>query len=310
MLARAAEQSAKLSSVVQQIAQKRAEAESVQAAIAKIDASLPMVQETADIRRKAKEILYGNQIAYLEAQSHLIDQQNERVVQSRKLVEIEAARLALEQQLAQTKSGFERQVLSDLSDAQKKVEELSQDFIKAERKIAEQVLRAPIDGTVQQLALHTVGGVVTPAQQLITIVPADSTLEAEAMISNRDIGFVSAGQPAEIKIDTFNFTRYGLVHGKVTSVSQDSIVRDKPADKQNGGKPGGALSDSSEPAGQEFVYSARVSLDEAQMQVEDRMVALAPGMAVTVEVKTGTRRIIDYLMSPLLRHRHESFRER
>jgi membrane fusion protein, hemolysin D len=310
MLAQAAEQSAKLSSVVQQIAQKQAEAESVQAAIAKIDASLPMVQETADIRRKAKEIQYGNQIAFLEAQTRLIDQQNERLVQQRKLVEIEAARLALEQQLAQTKSGFERQVLSDLSDAQKKVEELAQDFVKAERKIEEQVLRAPIDGTVQQLALHTVGGVVTPAQQLMTIVPADSTLEAEAMISNRDIGFVSAGQSAEIKIDTFNFTRYGLVHGKVTSVSQDAIVRDKPADKQNGTKPAGALSETSEPAGQEFVYSARVSLDETQMQVEDRMVGLAPGMAVTVEIKTGTRRIIEYLMSPLLRYKQESLRER
>jgi hemolysin D len=310
MLAQAAEQSAKLSSVIQQIAQKQAEAQSVQAAIAKIDASLPMVQETADIRRKAKEIQYGNQIAFLEAQTRLVDQQNERLVQQRKLVEIEAARLALEQQVAQTKSGFERQVLSDLSDAQKKVEEFSQDFVKAERKIAEQVLRAPIDGTVQQLALHTVGGVVTPAQQLMTIVPADSTLEAEAMISNRDIGFVSAGQPAEIKIDTFNFTRYGLVHCKVTTVSQDAIVRDKPADKQNGAKPGGALSETSEPAGQEFIYSARVSLDETQMQVEDKMVALAPGMAVTVEIKTGTRRIIEYLMSPLLRYRQESLRER
>jgi hemolysin D len=172
------------------------------------------------------------------------------------------------------------------------------------------VLCAPIDGTVQQLALHTVGGVVTPAQQLMLIVPSDSKLEAEAMISNRDIGFINPGQDAEIKIDTFNFTRYGLIHGKVTSVSQDAIVRDKPADKQNGAKPGGALAETSEPAGQEFIYSSRVSLDETQMQIEDKMVHLAPGMAVTVEIKTGTRRIIEYLMSPLLRYRHESLRER
>jgi hemolysin D len=135
-------------------------------------------------------------------------------------------------------------------------------------------------------------------------------LEAEAMISNRDIGFINPGQDAEIKIDTFNFTRYGLIHGKVTSVSQDAIVREKPVDRQNGGKPAGALSETSEPAGQEFIYSARVSLDETQMQIEDRMVALAPGMAVTVEIKTGTRRIVEYLMSPLLRYRHESLRER
>lgn len=231
-------------------------------------------------------------------------------MQERKLAEIEAARQALEQQLGQTKSGFERQVLSDLSDAQKKVDEFSEDLIKAERKVDEQVLRSPIDGTVQQLALHTVGGVVTPAQQLMMIVPTESRLEAEAMISNRDIGFVSAGQSAEIKIDTFNFTRYGLLHGTVTSVSQDAIVREKSTSKSDALKSEGALSDTSEPAGQELLYSARVALDEIQMQIDDKLVNLAPGMAVTVEVKTGRRRIIEYLMSPLLRYRHESLRER
>lgn len=310
MLAQASEQVTKLASVNKQIAQKRAEVDSVLAAIAKIDASLPLVEETASVRRKAMEIQYGNRIAYLDAQTRFLDQQNDRTVQERKLAEIKAARQALEEQLAQTKSGFERQVLSDLSDAQKKVDEFSQDLVKAERKAEEQVLRSPIDGTIQQLAVHTVGGVVTPAQQLMIIVPAESRLEAEAMIPNRDIGFVSAGQYAEIKIDTFNFTRYGLLHGKVTSVSQDAIVKDKPSSKTGDMSKSGALSDTSEPEGQELLYSARVSLDESQMQIEDRLVNLAPGMAVTVEIKTGTRRIIEYLMSPLLRYRHESLRER
>jgi hemolysin D len=151
----------------------------------------------------------------------------------------------LEQQTEQTKAAYEHQVLNDLSDAEKKVAELSQDLVKAERKTAEQILRSPIDGTVQQLAAHTVGGVVTPAEQLMVVVPADSRLEVEAMISNRDIGFVSAGQQAEVKIDTFNFTRYGLLQGKVVSVSQDAIVRDRPGAKSGAAKPGGALSDSS-----------------------------------------------------------------
>jgi hemolysin D len=310
MLAQASEQVTKLASIEQQISQKQAEAQSIVAAIAKIDASLPMVEETATVRRKAMEIQYGNRIAYLDAQTRLVDQQSERIVQERKLEEIKAARQALEQQLGQTKSGFERQVLSDLSDAQKKVDEFSQDLVKAERKTDEQILRSPIDGTVQQLAIHTVGGVVTPAQQLMMIVPLGSRLEAEAMISNRDIGFVSAGQDAEIKIDTFNFTRYGLLHGKVTSVSQDAIVRDKPADKSGTPRSDGALSESSEPEGQELLYSARVALDDTQMQVEDKLVNLAPGMAVTVEIKTGTRRIIEYVMSPLLRYRQGSLRER
>jgi hemolysin D len=310
MRAQAGEQSAKLTSIVRQIEQKQAESQSIVATIAKIDASLPLVEEQASVRKKAMAIEFGNRIAYLDAQTKLVEQQNERIVQQHKIVEVTAARQALEQQIEQTKSAYEHQVLNDLADAEKKVAEFSQDLIKAEEKTSEQILCSPIDGTVQQLAIHTVGGVVTPAQQLMVIVPGDSHLEAEAMISNRDIGFVSAGQPAEVKIDTFNFTRYGLLHGTVVSVSQDAIVRDKPNAKQGDAKSGGAPSDTSEPEGQELLYSARISLEETQMQVEDKMVNLAPGMAATVEIKTGTRRIIEFLMSPLLRYRHESLRER
>ena len=308
--AQAAEQLAKLASINRQIEQKHAEAESITATIAKIDSSLPLVEESAAIRRKAMEIQYGNHIAYLEAQTRLVEQQNERIVQQRKLVEIIAARQALEQQIEQTRAAYEHQILNDLSDAAKKVDELGQDLVKAERKAGEQVLRAPIDGTIQQLAMHTVGGVVTPAQQLMLVVPTDSKLEAEAMISNRDVGFVSEGQPAEVKIDTFNFTRYGLIEGKVVSVSRDAIIKDKPPDPSSRGKSNGALSESSEPAGQELSYSARIALERADMQIDDKIVPLAPGMAVTVEVKTGTRRVIEYVLSPLLRYRHESLRER
>ncbi|KYG21653.1 hemolysin secretion protein D, partial [Bradyrhizobium sp. AT1] len=118
------------------------------------------------------------------------------------------------------------------------------------------------------------------------------------------------GQDAEIKIDTFNFTRYGLLHGKVISVSRDAIIKDKPPGGMGTTKQGGALSESSEPVGQELLYAARVSLDGTKMQVEDKMVNLAPGMAVTVEIKTGQRRIIEYVMSPVLRYKQESLRER
>jgi hemolysin D len=150
---------------------------------------------------------------------------------------------------------------------------------------------------------------VTPAQALLVVVPSDSRLEIEAMVSNRDIGFVRAGQDAEIKIDTFNFTRYGLLHGRVLGVSRDAIVRDKPQDRA-GDRPAGAERDTSEPKGQELSYSARIALDRAAMQIDDATVDLAPGMAVTVEIKTGSRRILDYLLSPLLRYRQEVLHER
>jgi hemolysin D len=173
-----------------------------------------------------------------------------------------------------------------------------------------QTLKAPVDGTVQQLSVHTEGGVVTPAQALLAIVPSNSQLEIEAMVSNRDIGFVRDGQPAEIKVDTFNFTRYGLLHGTVQSISQDAIARDKPVDRTGASKQGASEIDSSEPKGQELVYAARVSCGATQMQIDDRLVNLSPGMAVAVEIKTGTRHVIDYLLSPLARAKHQALRER
>src|SRR5262249_20148345 len=121
--------------------------------------------------------------------------------------------------------------------------------------------------------------------------------------------FVHANQDAEVKVDTFNFTRYGLLRGKVISISRDSIIREKPPSKTNEPAPGSEAT-SSEPPGQDLSYSARISLDRTKMQVEDGFVDLLPGMAVTVEIKTGSRRVIGYLLSPLLRYGHQALRER
>jgi hemolysin D len=159
---------------------------------------------------------------------------------------------------------------------------------------------------VQQLSVHTIGGVVTPAQELLVLVPQDSHLEIEAMVSNHDVGFVEAGQDAEIKVDTFPFTRYGLLHGKVLNVSRDTITSDQRA------KSGGKATDAgtSESKEQETTYAARVSLDRTQMQVEDKLVNLGQGMTVTVEIKTGSRSMLSYLLSPVLRYKQDSMRER
>lgn len=310
MIAQFDAQQHKVASIDEQIAQKVAEANSNAANLAKLEASLPMLEEEADIRKKAMAIEFGNKIAHLDAQIHLADQTNELIVQRHHAVEITSARQVLERQRQQTVSEYAQKILSDLSDAEQKSAALSEDFIKAGQKLDETTLRAPVDGTVQQLAIHSVGGVVTAAQVLMVVVPADSHLEAEVMISNRDIGFVSVGQEAEVKIDTFNFTRYGLLHGKVVSLSQDAIVRDKSPDRSASAKLPATFADSSEPQGQELVYSARIALDSTQMDVEGRMVNVSPGMAISAEIKTGSRRAIEFLLSPLLRYKQESLRER
>jgi membrane fusion protein, hemolysin D len=310
MVEQAAAQENKIAGLDQQIAQKAAEAEGIAATIVKLETSLPFLSEQADIRSKAMSIEYGNRIAHLDAQIRLADQKNELLVTRRKATESEAARAALERQKFQAQSEYANKILSDLAEAEQKVGGLSEDLIKADQKLEQQILRASVEGTVQQLAVHSVGGVVTAAQQLMTIVPADSRLEVEAMLPNRDVGFVSAGQEAAVKVDTFNFTQYGLLQGHVVNVSHDAIVREKPVDKANPSKQQSSLGESSEPQGQEFVYATKIALDRTQIEVEGRMVDLSPGMAVTVEIKTGSRRVIGFILSPLLRYKQESLRER
>jgi membrane fusion protein, hemolysin D len=308
MLAQAEQQAAKIAAFDKQIAQKAAEAEQIATAIAKIEAALPIVVETAQIREKVMRMEFGNRLAHLDAQLKLTDLRHDLKIQQRRAAENAAARQALEWQREQTRAEYARAVVTELVDAESKAAQLAEDLVKAEKRIQDQVLRAPIDGTVQQLALHTIGGVVTPAQVLMVVVPADSTIEIEAMGLNKDIGFVHEADPAEIKVDTFNFTKYGLLHGKVISVSQDAVIRDRAAGQGNA--QASQTTPTSEPPGQELLYAARVSLDRTQIQVDDRLVDLSPGMAVTVEIKTGERRIVEFLLSPLLRYKQESLRER
>jgi hemolysin D len=310
MIAQAEQQAAKMAALDQQIAQKVAEADEIAAIIAKLRAGLPLIQEAADVREKVMKMEFGNRISHLEAQLKLSEQRHDLIVQERRAVESVAARKALESQRDQTKAEYARGIMTELAEAEPKAAQFAEDMVKAEKRMQDQVLRAPLDGTVQQLALHTIGGVVTPAQALMVVVPAGAGIEIEAMVLNKDIGFVHDGDDAEIKIDTFNFTKYGLLHGKVITVSQDAMMRDKSANQTNADRQSGQTGRSSEPPGQELLYTTRVSLDKTSMQIDDRMVELTPGMAVTVEIKTGKRRVIEFLLSPLLRYKQESLRER
>jgi hemolysin D len=309
LLNQVGEHRAKLGALARQQMQKEAERSTIAANIHKLEAVIPAIQPRVDIRKTLVDKELGSKLTYYETLQLLVDHQEELGVQKSRLNEAEAAAAVLRETRAQALAEYRRALSDDLAKAEQKANGLAQDLIKAEQRTRLQQLTAPVDGVVQQLAVHTVGGVVTPAQALLVVVPSDSRLEIEATVSNRDIGFVRPGQDAEIKIDTFNFTRYGLLHGTVLGVSQDAIVRDRQQERANDRAPG-SQNESSEPRGQELSYSARISLDRTRMQVEDGMVNLTPGMAVTVEIKTGSRTVLSYLLSPLLRYRQEALRDR
>jgi hemolysin D len=300
---------AKISSLDRQRAQKEAERDTIAATISKLEADEPIIRQRVDIRKNLADRELGSKLTYLEILQLLTENQKDTAIQQSRLDEANAALAAVIQSRAQAVAEFHRTLFGDLAEAERKAAGLERDLERAERRTKLQVLTAPVDGIVQQLSVHTVGGVVTPAQQLAVVVPSDAPLEIEASVSNRDIGFVHVGQEAQIKVDTFNFTRYGLLSGRVLNVSQDAIARDAPQDKgrENTPEAGGT---SSEPKDQQLNYSARVSLDQTKLPIEDAVASLAPGMAVTVEIKTGSRRIIGYLLSPLLKYKQEALRER
>jgi hemolysin D len=305
------EEGAKLATLDREAAEKAAERDTAQATIDKLAAEIPLQQQRVQMRQTLFEKGLESKILYLQEEQDLVANQKELLVQQSHKNEAAAALQALVDQRVQTVSEYQRGLADDLVKADAKAAGLEQDLIKATRKTGLQRLAAPVAGTVQQLAVHTVGGVVTPAQALLVVVPSDSHLEIEAMVSNRDIGFVHPGQRADIKVETFNYTRYGLLHGEVESVSADAVTPDK-RDEDPNARPTGLDKDaaSTDTGAKEPVYAARISLDKTAMVVDGRAVRLAPGMAVTAEIKTGSRHIISYLLSPLLRYGHEALRER
>ncbi|MCC8980002.1 HlyD family type I secretion periplasmic adaptor subunit [Bradyrhizobium acaciae] len=309
LISQRAEQQAKLAEIERQQGQKEAERATISATVAKIQATIPVLTERVDIRKTLLDKALGSKVTYLAEYQDLVGLQQDLVLQQSRLHEADAAMALLKETKERAAAEYRRATFDALAKAEQKAASTAQEVVKADQRTKLQQLTAPVDGVVQQLAVHTVGGVVAQAQALAVVVPSESHLEIEAMLSNRDIGFVHPGQRAEIKVDTFNFTRYGLLHGEVLSVSSDAITRDRPQGGSNDRAQGGAQA-GSEPRGQELEYAARVSLDRTQMQVEDKLLKLGPGMAVTVEIKTGTRRIISYLLSPLARHQQEALRER
>jgi hemolysin D len=210
-------------------------------------------------------------------------------------LEKEQARIDLEGQLAEARSQRKalveetRRVAYDtLTDAKKIAAESQQDALRSGSHSRLLKLTAPVDGTVQQLTVHTIGGVVPAAQPLMLIVPTQKIIEVEAFMENKDVGFVEEGQPAEVKIDAFEYTKYGTIHGRVTHVSRDAIQDEKKG----------------------LIYSIKITLDKSSIFANGHDVPLTAGMSVNVEIKTGTRRAIEYFLSPLLQHGRESLNER
>ncbi|WDD95396.1 HlyD family type I secretion periplasmic adaptor subunit [Burkholderia sp. FERM BP-3421] len=282
---------------------KQAELDVARAEIAKITATLPIVrQRETDFNRLAKQ----GYVSRHDDQDRIRD----RIEMEHDLATLRARQEEAEatiEQARQTLVAWQADTIKALHERHAKAElqqrQLQAEGIKAEQRVHQTTLTAPVDGTVQQLAVHTTGGVVTPAQVLLVVVPEKDQVMADVTLENKDVGFVNVGQPAEIKLDAFPYTRYGTVPSRVAIITADAVIQDPGAQASGtGGK-------STNPAGG-AVFPVTLALAQNFIEVGGRRITLKPGMNLTAEIKTGRRRIIDYLLSPIRTYTRESLRER
>lgn len=225
--------------------------------------------------------LFDHQEKRLELEHNIASQASE-------IARLEWAILQSQEAVATIKAERNRDITSKMVDDRKQFQAYMEEVKKAEEKDRLSRIVAPIDGKVSQLAVHTIGGIVTAAQPLLEIVPEDAELQVEAWVANKDIGFIQQGQAAEVKIETFSFQRYGTLGATVVDISPDAVE-----DKEKG-----------------RVYRVLLSLDKNSFIVNDRYAAISPGMTATGEIKIRQKRIIEFFLDPFRQYQSEALRER
>lgn len=278
----------RVSTVQSQKNERQAALNANQAKLSQLEQTLPIAHSRVKSYKKLYDDNLIPEMNYLEAKQTRIEQQQTlysyQAQQQQNLAAIETS----VQQLNTLRAEAVSQSLTQVDEFQRQVQSLIQELAKAKDVSDKQILYAPVAGRVQQLAVHTVGGVVTEAQVLMQLVPHNDYLEVEAVLENKDIGFVYVGQTAEVKVNTFNFTKYGSIDAEVVGVTADAI-----ADEAKG-----------------LVYKLRLKMTQKSMVINGRQVDLLPGMSVMAEVKTGKRKLIEFVLSPLMRKANESVGER
>ncbi|TFY96446.1 HlyD family type I secretion periplasmic adaptor subunit [Ramlibacter rhizophilus] len=265
-----------------------AEQLTVQESVAKLEALLPLArQREADFLRLSAQGFMSHH-AGQDRTRERIELERDLATQRARLAEVQAATRESEQALSALRAEAVRSLRDREAEASLRWAQAREEEAKALHRERLTTLSAPVSGIVQQLAVHTSGGVVTEAQPLMVIVPEAAQLVAEVALENKDIGFVHAGQAAEVKLETFPFTRYGTVPARVLHVTPDAVQDDKRG----------------------AVFLATLVLERMHIDVDGRPIALSAGMNASVEIKTGHRRVIEFLLSPIQRAGRESLRER
>jgi hemolysin D len=286
--ARIAEHRTELAALREERAQRAAELAMVGAEVGKLEEQLPLAEEQLSSLEKLDKDGLVPKLRVTEIKERVVGLRKDLVIRREEVFKSRAALSGVEHQIAKLQNEFRATALDAFTEADANYRLRTEEVKKADDKAALTVITSPISGTVAQLSVHTIGAVVKPADPLLIIVPQGAELIVEAMVLNKDVGFVHVGQPAEVKLEAYPFTRYGVLQGTIEQLSTDSVEN-----KELG-----------------LVFPCLVRLRQAYIQIGDKRVSLAPGFSATAEIKTGDRRILEFLLSPLSRRLQEAGRER
>ena len=270
------------------IALKKANLQMQKATLHQLEARVPLVKkEYADY-----EALYHQRIIaaheYLAVKKKLLDALSELTIASKRYDSMQVEVTASEQAEAHFQANTIKKSFETMYESTQKQYQLKQALIKAKEQDRLMLIRSPIDGVVEGLLIHTLGGSVSLTEPLLQLVPANRTLEVEAYVLNKDRCFIHIGDAVQVKIESFPFTKYGMLKGKVIEITEDA-----KEDEKRG-----------------WVYTAQIQLMKNNLKGENKKITLQPGMNITADIKTGERRIIEYFLTPLVTHQKNSLHER
>ena len=294
-----------------QLTQKRAEQDRLTRTIAAQQILIATLTERVTMRSALQATQSGTKSAVIDAQETLQIQETALATQKGQLAEALAAADVLTQEREKAIETFKADNGQKLAEAERQIDDYAQKAAKAGAKLDHMTIKSSIAGVVLGLSVTTVGQVVNPSEEIMRIVPDGSDLEIEAYVENKDIGFMEAGQAAIVKIESFPFTRYGVLDAQVVRVAHDAIpqpdaqsVEGNPAKTTKSSYFGGAQRT------QNLVFPVTLTLARKTMDIDGAPIPLRPGMAASVEVKTGKRRILEYVFSPLVQTVSSAMKER
>lgn len=301
---------AQLAETDAELSQKRASLDANGVAIERAKATLPLLEEKNATAKTLYDKQFGARPPVLDSEQQLIEKRAE-------LSSAEAASRQIAGEMAAAKArregvaaGFLAEAGDRRTKALQKIRDLSEQIAKARQRESYRRLVSPVEGTVQNVKIHTPGAVVTTADTLMTIVPDGTGIEVEANVENKDIGFVREGQEVEVKFDAFPFTRYGLVKGRVRKLSHDATPAVLPPQDRSSQRDAPGSANVQQQPTTDLAYSAKIALDRDWIAAEGKIERFQPGMRVSADIKTGDRRVIDYVLSPVMQTVSEAGRER